>query len=106
MPTKKAKNKKVMPPVHPGEMLREDFLKPLGLSVNRLAMDLHVPVPRMNDIVRGRRSITADTALRLGKYFGTSAQFWLNLQSNYELELAQDLVGAQIENQVQPRQAA
>ena len=106
MPTKKAKSKKVMPPVHPGEMLREDFLKPLGLSVNRLAMDLHVPVTRMNDIVRGRRSITADTALRLGKYFGTSAQFWLNLQSNYELELAQDLVGAQIESQVQPRQAA
>ena len=106
MPTKKAKNRKVMPPVHPGEMLREDFLKPLGLSVNRLAMDLHVPVTRMNDIVRGRRSITADTALRLGKYFGTSPQFWLNLQSNYELELAQDLVGAQIESQVQPRQAA
>lgn len=106
MPTKKAKNRKVMPPVHPGEMLREDFLKPLGLSVNRLAMDLHVPVTRMNDIVRGRRSITADTALRLGKYFGTSAQFWLNLQSNYELELAQDLVGAQIESQVRPRQAA
>lgn len=106
MPTKKAKNKKVRPPVHPGEMLREDFLKPLGLSVNRLAMDLHVPVTGLNDIVRGRRSITADTALRLGKYFGTSAQFWLNLQSNYELELAQDLVGAQIENQVQPRQAA
>lgn len=103
MPTKKAKSKKVMPPVHPGEMLREDFLKPLGLSVNRLAMDLHVPVTRMNDIVRSRRSITADTALRLGKYFGTSAQFWLNLQSNYELELAQDLVGAQIESQVQPR---
>ncbi len=106
MPTKKAKSKKVMPPVHPGEMLREDFLKPLGLSVNRLAMDLHVPVTRMNDIVRGRCSITADTALRLGKYFGTSAQFWLNLQSNYELELAQDLVGAQIESQVQPRRAA
>jgi len=106
MPTQKTKSKKVMPPVHPGEMLREDFLKPLGLSVNRLAMDLHVPVTRMNDIVRGRRSITADTALRLGKYFGTSAQFWLNLQSNYELELAQDLVGAQIESQVQPRQAA
>lgn len=98
--------KKIMPPVHPGEMLREDFLKPLGLSVNRLAMDLHVPAPRMNDIVLGRRSITANTALRLGRYFGTSAQFWLNLQSHYDLQRAEDEVGAEVERHVHPRQAA
>ena len=81
MPTRKARTRKVMPPIHPGEVLREDFLKPLGLSVNRLAMDLHVPVTRMNDIVRQRRSVTADTALRLARYFGTDAQFWNTLQA-------------------------
>ncbi len=98
--------RKIMPPVHPGEMLREDFLKPLGLSVNRLAMDLHVPAPRMNDIVLGRRSITADTALRLGRYFGTSAQFWLNLQSHYDLQRTEEEVGNEIERHVHPRPAA
>ena len=106
MPAKKGKVNKVMPPIHPGEVLREDFLKPLGLSVNRVAMDLHVPVTRMNDIARGRRSITADTALRLARYFGTDAQFWLNLQSHYDLELAADQLGATIEEQVRPLQAA
>ena len=104
MRTKKA-TKKVMPPVHPGEVLREDFLKPLGLSVNRLAMDLHVPAPRINDIARGRRSITADTALRLARYFGTDAQFWINLQSHYDLEVAEDKARERIEKEVQPRQA-
>jgi len=78
-----------MPPIHPGETLREDFLKPLGLTANRLATELFVPVTRVNDLVRGRRSITADTALRLARYFGTTPQFWMNLQSNYDLELAQ-----------------
>jgi len=102
----KSAAKKIMPPIHPGEMLREDFLRPLGLSVNRLALDLHVPATRMNDIALGRRSITADTALRLGRYFGTSAQFWLNLQSRYDLEKAEDAVGAAIERYVHPRQAA
>ena len=97
---------KKIPPIHPGETIREDVLKPLGLSVNRLAMDLHVPVTRMNEIVNGRRSITADTALRLARYLGTSAQFWLNLQARYDLERAEDELAARIENEVRPRQAA
>jgi addiction module HigA family antidote len=95
-----------IPPIHPGETIREDVLQPLGLSVNRLAMDLHVPVTRMNEIVNGRRSITADTALRLARYLGTSAQFWLNLQAKYDLERAQDELAARIENEVRPRRAA
>ena len=74
--------------IHPGEILEEEFLKPLGISQNRLATDIRVPAPRINAIVRGRRSITADTALRLGAYFGMEAQFWLNLQSNYDLGVA------------------
>ena len=82
--------KKTMPPVHPGETLREDFLKPLGMTANGLAMELHVAVTRVNDIVRGRRSITADTALRLARYFRTTPQFWMNLQANYDLERAAD----------------
>jgi len=98
--------KPTMPPIHPGETLREDFMQPLGLSANRLAMELHVPVTRINDIVRCRRSITADTALRLSRYFGTSAQFWMNLQANYDLEVAQDARGSQIEERVTPRRAA
>jgi addiction module HigA family antidote len=106
MPVRKGKTKKVMLPIHPGEVLREDFLKPLGLSVHRLAMDLHVPATRVNDIARGRRSITADTALRLARYFGTGAQFWLNLQSHYDLELAADELGTAIEAQVRPIRAA
>ncbi|MBI1896052.1 MAG: HigA family addiction module antidote protein [Acidobacteria bacterium] len=71
---------KTMPPVHPGETLREDFLKPLGLTANRLAIELHLPVTWVNDIVRGRRAITADTALRLARYFGTTPRLWMNLQ--------------------------
>ncbi len=106
MPITKARARKVMPPIHPGEVLREDFLKPLGLSVNQLAMDLHVPVTRMNDIVRERRRVTADTALRLARYFGTDAQFWVNLQGHYDLEAAADKLGAKIEEQVRPRLAA
>jgi addiction module HigA family antidote len=98
--------RKTMPPVHPGETLLEDFLKPLGLTANRLAIDLKVPVTRINDFARGKRAITADTALRLARYFGTSAQFWMNLQSNYELELAGDRTGAAITSGIRPRQAA
>lgn len=99
------KSKKI-PPIHPGETIREDLLKPLGLSVNRLAMDLHVPATRMNEIVNSRRSITADTALRLARYLGTSAQFWLNLQAKYDLEVAEDELAPRIENEVRPRRAA
>ena len=85
-----ARKSKIMPPIHPGETLREDFLKPLGLTANRLAMELMVPVTRVNDIARGKRAITADTSLRLARYFGTTPQFWMNLQVHYELELTRD----------------
>jgi len=95
-----------MPPIHPGETLREDFMKPLGLSVNRLALDLHVPATRIGEIVNCRRAVSVDTALRLARYFGTSPQFWLNLQSNYDLEVAQDQLAVEIGRQVRPRQAA
>ncbi|HYM12612.1 MAG TPA: HigA family addiction module antitoxin [Bryobacterales bacterium] len=94
------------PPIHPGETLREDFLKPLKLSVNRLAMDLHVPVTRINEIANGRRGITVDTAMRLARYFGTTPQFWINLQSNYELEVAEDELRDRIASEVRPRRAA
>ena len=95
-----------LPPIHPGETLREDFLKPLGLSASRLAIELHVPVTRISEIIHGRRSITAGTALRLARYFGTSAQFWVNLQANYDLEATQDALGDQIRSEVKPRRAA
>ena len=97
------RKRRKLPPIPPGETLREEFLKPLGLSANHLALELRVPVIRISDIVRGRRSITADTALRLARYFGTSPQFWTNLQANYDLE---DALGSQIESQVRPRRAA
>jgi antitoxin HigA-1 len=97
---------KMMPPVHPGETLREDFINPLGLTANRLAMELRVPVTRVNDIVRGRRAITADTALRLARYFATTPQFWMNLQANYDLELAEDERGPEIVDRIRPHQAA
>lgn len=79
-----------MPPLHPGEMLREEFMKPLGLSANVLAMSLRVPVTRITEIVRERRGITADTALRLGRYFNMSPEFWMRLQMDFDLELASD----------------
>lgn len=97
---------KIIPPIHPGETLGEDFLKPLGLSANRLAMELHVPATRINEIVRGKRAISADTALRLARFFGTTPQFWLTLQINYELELAAGEVGKDIEGRVRPHRAA
>ena len=93
-------------PVHPGEMLREEFMKPLGISINRLALELHVPVTRISQIVNERRGITADTALRLARHFGTSADFWMNLQKNYELILTRQKALKIIEKQVRPRDAA
>ncbi|PYU22754.1 MAG: addiction module antidote protein, HigA family [Acidobacteria bacterium] len=93
-------------PVHPGEMLREEFMKPLGLSMNKLAMDLHVPGTRIAEIVNERRGITADTALRLGRYFKNSAEFWMNMQKHYELELAKDELAARIDRDVQPFEPA
>ena len=97
-----AKSEKLLPPIHPGEILREDFLRPLGLSMNRLALDLHVPVTRIAEIVHERRGITPDTALRLGRYFNTSARFWLNAQAAYDLEAAQDELQRTIERDVRP----
>lgn len=102
MPQKKKK----LPPIHPGETLREDFLAPLEMSANRLAIELRVPVTRVSEILHCRRSITADTALRLGRYFGTSPRFWMNLQANYDLEVVLDAKGEQIERSITPRQAA
>ncbi len=83
-------NSQRLPPVHPGEILLEEYLKPLGISQNQLGRDLNVPAQRVNDIVRGQRAITVDTALRLARYFHTSPRFWLNLQSRYDLEVAQE----------------
>jgi addiction module HigA family antidote len=91
-----------LPPVHPGTVLREDFMLPLRLSMNKLALDLHVPVTRIAEIVHERRGITPDTALRLGRYFNTSPRFWLNLQGAYDLEVVQDELRAVIERDVQP----
>ena len=84
-------------PIHPGEVLMEDFIQGFGITQNKLAVSIGVPPRRINEIVHGKRAITADTALRLGKYFGTSAQFWLNLQTHYVLDVAQDRVAGQIE---------
>ena len=95
-----------LPPVHPGEILREDLMAPLGLSINRLARDLRVPVTRMSEIVNGRRSITADTALRLARYFSTTPEFWVNLQSAYDLDVATRASAEQIRRDVHPRAAA
>jgi addiction module HigA family antidote len=89
-------------PVHPGEILQEEFLKPLQLSQNTLALALRVPAPRISDIVRGKRSITADTALRLGRFFNMSPQFWMHLQSQFDLAMTQDQLGTEIEQDVQP----
>ncbi len=97
---------KKMKPVHPGEILSEDFMKPYGLSMNRLALELRVPVTRIADIVAERRAITPDTALRLARYFKTTAQFWLNLQTKHDLEVAEDEVLARIEREVHPIEAA
>ena len=87
-----------IPPVQPGEVLMEDFIRGFEITQHRLAVSIGVPPRRINEIVHGRRAITADTALRLGKYFGTSAQFWLNLQDRYDLDLAEDRAAEQIAN--------
>ncbi len=89
-------SEKLYPPIHPGEVLMEDFIEGFGITQNKLAVSVGVPPRRINEIVHGKRAITADTALRLGRYFGISPQFWLNLQTQYELELAEDRVSEQI----------
>jgi len=98
--------KKLLHPIHPGEILREDFIKPLKLSMNRLALDLRVPVTRIAEILHERRAITPDTALRLARYFHTTARFWLNLQAAYDLEVAQDALQRNIDRDVQPLPAS
>src|SRR5882672_770759 len=102
LPLREAAMAKKMKPVHPGEHLREDFLKPYGLSMNKLAMDLRVPVTRIADILAERRGISSDTALRLGRYFKTSPEFWMNMQMKFELDVAEDEVLADIERDVRP----
>ena len=92
---------KKMPPVHPGEILMEEFLTPMGISQYRLSRDISVPPRRINEIVHGNRSVTADTALRLGRYFGVSPQFWLNLQAHFDLEQQLDKLGDRLEQEVQ-----
>ncbi len=87
---------KTLPPIHPGEILREEFMRPFGLSSNSLARAINVTPARVNDIVRERRGITADTALRLARYFGTDERSWMNLQQRYDLECAKDSLGAQL----------
>ena len=94
---------KMLPPIHPGEILLEEFLKPLDMNPHQLAMALRVPPNRIAQIIDGKRAITADTALRLGRYFGVNPQFWLNLQSSYDLRVAMREHQARIERDVQPR---
>jgi addiction module HigA family antidote len=97
-----ARYQTLLPPIHPGEILRVDFMEPLRLSMNRLALDLRVPVTRIAEIVHERRGITPDTALRLARYFNTSPAFWMNLQTAYDLEVAADKWSRTIEKEVRP----
>ena len=99
-------NGRDFPPVHPGEILLEEFLKPMSMSQYRLAESIHVPARRINEIVLEKRGITADTALRLSRFFGNSAQFWMNLQTRYELESARNLSASSIDREVRPHAAS
>ena len=95
-----------MRPIHYGEILLEEFLKPLKMSANALSIALRIPAPRINDIVRQKRGLSADTALRLARYFGSTAQFWLNLQTAYELKIVEQQMGTSIQKEILPRQVA
>jgi addiction module HigA family antidote len=99
------KEKKLLDPIPPGEILHEEFMKPLGLSANQLARDIDVPPGRITEIIKGKRSITADTALRLGKYFGVSPEIWLNLQVDYDMRVARRTVWPIVESRVRSRAA-
>lgn len=94
-------SEKRLPPIHPGEILLEEFLKPMGISQYRLAKSTSVPARRINEIVHGKRSITADTALRLSRFFGMSDRFWMNLQARYDLELEKDRLGTRLDDEVE-----
>ena len=104
--TKRIESRHRVPFPHPGETIREDYLKPLAMSVNRLALELRVPATRMAEIVHGRRGITADTALRLARYFNTTPKFWLNLQTSYDLATTAETRAEEIARSVHPREAA
>ena len=93
---------KALEPIHPGEILREEFLKPMGISINRLSRDIVVPPGRISEIVNGKRGITADTALRLARFFGVSPELWLGLQAEYDLRIARQTIGKEIEKRVHP----
>jgi addiction module HigA family antidote len=95
-----------MKPIHPGEVLMEEFLLPMEISQYRLAKDISVPARRINEIVHGKRSITADTALRLSRYFGMTEHFWMNLQARYDLEVEKDRLGSRLDDEVQAARAA
>ncbi len=97
---------KKLPPIRPGEILLEEFIKPLGMSMNKLADVLHVPANRITQIVEGRRGVSGETALRLARYFGTSAEFWLGIQKDYDLEIARDEFEAEVKREVRPRRKA
>ena len=101
-----AKRTKMLDPIHPGEILIEEFMKPFGIGINGLSRHLHVPPNRIHSIVHGTRAVTADTALRLGIYFGVTPEVWLNLQSNYDLRIARRAVGGEIAKTVRKREAA
>ena len=96
---------KKIAPIHPGEILLEEFLKPMGISQNRIALDIRVPARRINEIVHGKRRITADTALRLAKYFDMSPQFWLGLQMDYDLDIAEDQLTERLKSEIQVYQS-
>ena len=98
--------KKLLEPIFPGEILLEEFMKPLGVSINKLARDIYVPPGRISEIVNGKRSITADTAIRLGRYFGVSPEIWLNLQADYELRVVMRDAGKEIESHVRRLEVA
>jgi antitoxin HigA-1 len=98
--------RKMLPPIHPGEILQEEFLLPMGISQYRLAKDIGVSPRRINEIVHGKRAISADTALRLSRYFGISERFWINLQGRYDIEVEKDLLADRLDREVRPRVAA
>ena len=100
-----AAKRKLLEPIHPGEILFEDFMKPMDVSINRLARDIAVPPGRISAIVNGKRAITADTALRLGKYFNVSPEVWMGLQADYDLRVAQRTIGAEVDRRVQQHAA-
>ena len=104
--TKGQMKTKKMAPIHPGEVLADEFLKPMNITQYRLAKDIHVPARRINEIVHGNRAVSADTSLRLARYFGLSPQFWLNLQASYDLETERDRIGSRIDREVRQRAVA